>query len=106
MISTILNTVDFPIEVYNHNDFGMATANAMAAVRAGAVSLVTSINGIGEGTGNAALEEIIMALKYLENIDLGINTSRFREIAEYVAKASARAVPVWKAIVGTNVFSP
>ena len=105
MISTILNTVDFPIEVYNHNDFGMATANAMAAVRAGAVSLVTSINGIGEGTGNAALEEIIMALKYLENIDLGINTSRFREISEYVAKASARAVPVWKAIVGTNVFA-
>lgn len=105
LISTILNTVNFPIEVYNHNDFGMATANAMAAIRAGAVSLVTSINGIGEGTGNAALEEIVMALKYLENIDLGITTARFREIAEYVAKASARAVPVWKAIVGTNVFA-
>jgi homocitrate synthase NifV len=83
----------------------MATANAMAAVRAGAVSLVTSINGLGEGTGNAALEEIVMALKYLEDIDLGINTSKFREISEYVAKASARAIPVWKAIVGTNVFA-
>jgi homocitrate synthase NifV len=105
LISTILNNIDFPIEVYNHNDFGMATANAMASVRAGAVSLVTSINGIGEGTGNAALEEIVMALKYLEEIDLGINTSKFREISEYVAKASARAIPVWKAIVGTNVFA-
>jgi len=105
LINTILNTVDFPVEVYNHNDFGMSTANAMASIRAGAVSLVTSVSGIGEGTGNAALEEIIMALKYLEDVDLGINTAKFREIAEYVAKASARAVPVWKAIVGTNVFA-
>ena len=105
LINTILNTVDFPVEVYNHNDFGMSTANAMASIRAGAVSLVTSVSGIGEGTGNAAMEEIIMALKYLEDVDLGINTAKFREIAEYVAKASARAVPVWKAIVGTNVFA-
>ncbi|MBM3699481.1 MAG: homoaconitate hydratase [Actinobacteria bacterium] len=105
LISTILNTVDFPVEVYNHNDFGMASANALASLRAGAVSLVTSINGIGEGTGNAAFEEIVMALKYIEEVDLGIDTSKFREISEYVAKASARAIPVWKAIVGTNVFA-
>lgn len=105
LLSTIINATGFPIEVYNHNDFGMATANAMAAIRAGAKSLVTSVNGIGEGTGNAALEEIVMALKYLEDLDLGINTAKFREISEYVAKASARAMPVWKAIVGTNVFA-
>jgi len=104
-INTILNTIAFPIEVYNHNDFGMATANAMAAVRAGASSLVTSVNGLGEGTGNAALEEIVMALKYLEEVDLGMATSKFRELSEYVAKASARAIPVCKAIVGTNVFA-
>src|SRR5665811_574050 len=82
-----------------------ATANGLAAIRAGATSIMTAVNGLAEGTGNAAFEEIVMALKYLENIDLGINTSRFREISEYVAKASARAVPVWKAIVGTNVFA-
>ena len=104
-INTILNTIAFPIEVYNHNDFGMATANAMAAIRAGACSLVTSVNGLGEGTGNAALEEIVMALKYLEEVDLGMATSKFRELSEYVAKASARAIPVWKAIVGANVFA-
>jgi homocitrate synthase NifV len=104
-INTILNSINFPIEVYNHNDFGMATANAMAAIRAGASSLVTTVNGIGEGTGNAALEEIVMALKYLEDIDLNVITSKFRELSEYVAKASARAIPVWKAIVGTNVFA-
>jgi homocitrate synthase NifV len=83
----------------------MATANGMAAIRGGADSIVASIGGLGDGTGNAALEEIVMALKYLENIELGIETSRFREIAEYVAKASSRAVPIWKAIIGTNVFA-
>ena len=104
-INTILSAIDFPIEVHTKNNFGMATANGLAAIRAGASSIMTSVNGLAEGTGNAALEEIVMALKYLENIDLGINTSRFREISEYVAKSSSRAIPVWKAIVGTNVFA-
>jgi len=104
-ISTISSATNFPLEVYNHNDFGMATANGMAAIRGGASSLVVSVGGLGEGTGNAAMEEIVMALKYLENIELGIETSKFREIAEYVARASSRAIPVWKAIVGTNVFA-
>jgi len=104
-ISTISNATSFPLEVYNHNDFGMATANGLAAIRGGAASLVVSVGGLGEGTGNAAMEEIVMALRYLENIELGIETSKFREVAEYVARASARAIPVWKAIVGTNVFA-
>jgi len=104
-ISTISSATNFPLEVYNHNDFGMATANGMAAIRGGASSLVVSVGGLGEGTGNAAMEEIVMALKYLEHIELGIETSKFREIAEYVARASSRAVPIWKAIVGTNVFA-
>jgi len=104
-INTINTAVDFPLEVYNHNDFGMATANAMAAIRGGAVSLVVSVGGLGDGTGNAAMEEIVMAMRYLENLEMGIETSKFREIAEYVAKASARAIPIWKAIVGTNVFA-
>lgn len=105
LINTISSTVDFPLEVYNHNDFGMATANGMAAIRGGASSLVVSVGGLGEGTGNAAMEEIIMALKHLENVELGIKTSKFREIAEYVSRASSRAIPVWKAIVGTNIFA-
>jgi homocitrate synthase NifV len=105
LINTIVSAVDFPLEVYNHNDFGMATANGIAAIRGGASSLVVSVGGLGEGTGNAALEEVVMALKYLENIELGIKTSKFREIAEYVSRASSRAIPVWKAIVGTNIFA-
>ena len=104
-INTINTAIDFPLEVYNHNDFGMATANGMAAIRGGAASIVVSVGGLGDGTGNAAMEEIVMAMRYLENLEMGIETSKFREIAEYVAKASARAIPIWKAIVGTNVFA-
>ena len=56
-------------------------------------------------SGNAAIEEMVMALKILDGIELPIATQKFRTAAEYVAEASARAVPIWKAIVGTNVFA-
>ncbi len=94
-----------PMELHMHNDFGMATANALAGIRAGAESVVVSIGGLGERTGNSALEEVGMALKHLYQVPLDIDTSRFREIAEYVAGASQRAIPIWKAIIGTNVFA-
>ncbi len=97
--------VSLPIEMHMHNDFGMATANALAGIRAGASSVVVSIGGLGERTGNPPLEEVVMALKYLYRVELGVNTSRLREVAEYVAEASRRAIPIWKAIIGTNVFA-
>jgi len=105
IVKKLTESVDIDLEMHTHNDFGMATANALAGVRAGANYITVSINGLGERTGNAALEEVVMALKCLHNIDLGIPTNRFRELAEYVAEASGRAIPVWKAIVGDNVFA-
>lgn len=104
-IRIITESLDIPVEVHCHNDFGMATANSLAGFRAGARFVTVSVGGLGERTGNAALEEVVMALKHMDNIDLGISTARFREISEYVARASARAIPIWKAIVGTNVFA-
>lgn len=97
--------VKIDLEMHTHNDFGMATANALAGARAGATYINTTVNGLGERAGNAALEEVVMALKYLGQIDLGMKTELFRELSEYVASASARTIPVWKAIVGTNVFA-
>jgi len=94
-----------PIELHMHNDFGMATANVMSGLRAGADGVAVSIAGLGERTGNSSLEEVVMSLKYLYGRDLCMDTKRFREIVEYVAAASSRAVPVWKTIVGTNVFA-
>jgi len=104
-IKRIGQEISLPIEMHMHNDFGMATANVLAGLRAGASSVAASIGGLGERTGNSPLEEVVMALKYLHGLDLGIDTSRFREVAEYVAGASQRAIPIWKAIIGTNVFA-
>ncbi|OGR27884.1 MAG: homocitrate synthase [Desulfuromonadales bacterium GWD2_54_10] len=96
---------ELPIEVHTHNDLGMATANAIAGVRAGATFVNTTVNGLGERAGNAALEEVVMGLKHASGIDIGIDTHRFRELSLFVAKASHRPLPAWKAVVGERVFA-
>jgi len=93
------------IEVHTHNDLGMATANAIAGIRAGARFVNTTVNGLGERAGNAALEEVVMGLKHACAIETGIDTHRFRELSLLVAKASRRELPVWKAVVGERVFA-
>jgi homocitrate synthase NifV len=91
--------------MHTHNDFGMATANALAGVRAGASWAGVTVIGLGERAGNAALEEVVMALKYLEEIDLGFKTEQFRDLALYVSMACKRELPVNKSIVGSNMFA-
>ena len=96
---------DVDIEVHTHNDLGMATANAIAGIRAGAKFVNTTINGLGERAGNAALEEVIMGLKHACGIETGIDTHRFREMSLFVAKASDRPLSVSKPVVGSRVFA-
>ena len=93
------------IEVHTHNDLGMATANAIAGIKAGARFVNTTINGLGERAGNAALEEVVMGLKHACTIDTGIATHRFREMSLFVARASHRPLPVSKPVVGKRVFA-
>ncbi len=93
------------IEVHTHNDLGMATANAIAGVRAGARYVNTTINGLGERAGNAALEEVVMGLKHACGVETGIDTYRFREMSLFVAKASNRPLSVSKPVVGERVFA-
>ncbi|MGI6547165.1 MAG: homocitrate synthase [Bacillota bacterium] len=104
-VKKLIEHTGLEIEMHTHNDFGMAVANALAGVRAGATYVGVTVNGLGERAGNAALEEVVMALKYTMGIDLGYRTELFRECSEYVARASARELPVWKAVVGTNMFA-
>jgi homocitrate synthase NifV len=96
---------ELDIEVHTHNDLGMATANAIAGIKAGARFVNTTVNGLGERAGNAALEEVVMALKVSCGIDPGIETHRFREISRFVGRASHRPVPAWKAVVGDRAFA-
>ncbi|NLU10796.1 MAG: homocitrate synthase [Tepidanaerobacter acetatoxydans] len=104
-IKRIRQAVDIDIEMHTHDDFGMATANAITGVSAGATHVGVTVNGLGERAGNAALEEVVMALKHLLGFDMKQDTKKFRELCEYVAKASGRDLPSWKAIVGTSIFT-
>jgi homocitrate synthase NifV len=101
----LIERSDLDLEVHTHNDLGMATANAIAGIRAGARFVNTTVNGLGERAGNAALEEVVMALKHACHIDLPIATGRFVELSKLVGEASCRPVPEWKAVVGEKVFS-
>ncbi|GAX38016.1 homocitrate synthase [Nodularia sp. NIES-3585] len=104
-VKQLVKALSIPVEMHTHNDFGLATANTLAGVKAGALSVNTTVNGLGERAGNAALEEIVMALKRIHNTNLGIDTSRLLEISQLVASASGFDVHPWKAIVGKNSFA-
>ena len=104
-IKYLYEKTDFDIEMHTHNDFGMATANAIGGIMAGASHVGVTVNGLGERAGNAALEEVLMALMYVYNFDGRIDTKMFREVSEYVSRASGRILPAWKAIVGDNMFA-
>ena len=91
-----------------HNDLGMATANSLAAVEAGARQIECTINGLGERAGNTALEEVVMALKVRHDImpySTGIDTTKIMNISRRVAAVSGFPVQFNKAIVGKNAFA-
>ncbi|MBD2459903.1 homocitrate synthase [Oscillatoria sp. FACHB-1407] len=103
-VNKLVEALTIPIEMHTHNDLGLATANALAGVKAGASSVNTTVNGLGERAGNAALEEVVMALKQIYGIKSGIQTDRLIELSRLVAQASRCTLPPWKAIVGENAF--
>jgi homocitrate synthase NifV len=104
-ISVLRQTVDLELEMHAHNDLGLATANTIAAIRAGASHANTTVNGLGERAGNAPLEEVVMALRHLYGIETAIDTLHFPRISQLVAAASGRPVPSNKSIVGEGVFT-
>lgn len=104
-VHKLTQTLSIPVEMHTHNDLGLATANALAGIRAGATSVNTTVNGLGERAGNAALEEVVMALRRIYEIEVGIDTRRLLELSQLVATASGCAVPPWKAVVGENTFA-
>jgi homocitrate synthase NifV len=106
VIKTLREETGLEIEMHTHNDFGMAVANAIAGIHGGATWVNVTVGGLGERAGNAALEEVVMALKYVEGFEqIQFDTKRFRELGEYVAQAAGRTIPVWKSIIGTNMFA-
>jgi homocitrate synthase NifV len=94
----------FPLEFHGHNDLGMATANTVAAIDGGADCASVTVNGLGERAGNAALEQVVMALRHCLNRECDVDTARLTHLCEQVACASGRAIPRDKPIVGRAAF--
>jgi homocitrate synthase NifV len=104
-VRAIRQAVDIDVEVHMHNDFGMATANTLAAFRAGATWANTTITGIGERAGNAAYEQVVMALWQIEGCLPEFDAQWLVRLADAVSKASGRAIPCDAPIVGGDAFT-
>lgn len=91
-------------DFHGHNDLGMATANAVAALQAGTRCISVTVNGLGERAGNAALEETVMAAKISLGKETGIDLSGLPALSEFVARASSRPLSASKPVVGSAVY--
>ncbi|MDR0912174.1 MAG: 2-isopropylmalate synthase [Methanobrevibacter sp.] len=105
LIETLKREIKIPISVHCHNDFGLAVANSLSAIEAGAQQAHVTINGIGERGGNASLEEFVVSLKVAYGIDLDIDTTQLYNLSDYVSKVTGIKMPPNKPIVGENAFA-
>ena len=102
-----INATKLPVSVHCHDDFGLAVANAISGIQAGASCAHVTINGIGERAGNASLEEFVMSLQCLQfndNYETGIKTDLLYDTSRFVSKLVGMSVQPNKAIVGANAF--
>ncbi len=100
-----LNVLDLDLEFHGHNDLGMATANALAAVKAGAEAIDTTVMGLGERAGNTPLEEIAMALRVNMGTDAGVKPEFMKILAKTVSAAARRPISRGKSVVGDDIFA-
>jgi isopropylmalate/homocitrate/citramalate synthase len=105
LVGATLQHVDgLPVHFHGHNDFGLATASAVAAVRAGASWVHGTINGMGERAGNADLGEIALALRALYGVETNLRFGRIRAAAERVRELSGYELAPWKPVTGGTLY--
>ncbi|MGH2973119.1 MAG: LeuA family protein, partial [Gaiellaceae bacterium] len=95
---------DVPVHFHGHNDFGLATASAVAAVRAGATWIHGTINGMGERAGNANLGEVALTLRALYGVESNLDLGRIRDVSARVQELSGYALEPWKPVTGETLF--
>ncbi|WP_338102429.1 2-isopropylmalate synthase [Methanolapillus millepedarum] len=105
IFSELAYNVGAPLSVHCHNDFGLATANTVAALRAGAAEAHVTVNGIGERSGNASLEEVVVQLEHLYGKNTGVKTENLYKVSRLVSRLTGIPVAPNKAIVGGNSFT-
>lgn len=103
-IKRLVRSSDLQIEMHAHDDLGLATANSLAAVRAGASHVNTTVNGLGERAGNAPLEEVVYGLQHLYQHDLDIDLQNFPALSRQVEQAAGRPVAWQKSLIGQGAF--
>jgi isopropylmalate/homocitrate/citramalate synthase len=104
LVGSTREYVDVPVHFHGHNDFGVATASAVAAVRAGATWIHGTINGMGERAGNADLGEIALALRALYGVETGLRFDRIREASARIQQLSGYGLAPWKPLTGETLF--
>jgi len=97
-------TPGLSLEFHGHNDLGMATANTISALATGADAASVTVNGLGERAGNAALDEVVMAVRLTLRTDCGVDTRRLSALGDLVAHAAGRPLAPEKPVTGTAVF--
>ncbi len=105
LIKQLKSSIKAPISVHCHDDLGMAVANSLAAVEAGAEQIQVAVNGLGERAGNAALEEVVMVLEAFYGVKQRIQTELLTETSNLVERLTGVSVSPNKAIVGDNAFA-
>ncbi len=104
LVSIIKDIVSVPIEIHCHNDHGLALANSLAAIEAGATVISSSINGLGERAGLTATEEVIIALHNFYDVKI-FKTEKLYEVCKFVEKVSGVGLAASKPVIGENVFT-
>jgi len=104
VIGQLRRAVDCELEMHAHDDLGLATANSLAAARAGASHINTTVHGLGERAGNAPLEEVVIGLKHLYGRSTGVDLRHFPVLSRLVERASGRRLTWQKSLVGDGAF--
>jgi isopropylmalate/homocitrate/citramalate synthase len=104
LVKKVMSMVKVPVEVHCHNPLGLGVANTLAGLRVGAKAAHVSINGIGEGAGNVALEEVVLSLLLVHGIDCGVDLKKMQEACKLVEQLSKIPIAVNKPVLGRNIF--
>jgi isopropylmalate/homocitrate/citramalate synthase len=104
LVKKVMSITKIPLEVHCHNPLGLGVANTLAGLRAGAKCAHVSLNGIGEGAGNVALEEVVLSLLLVHGIECGVDIGKMHEACKLVEELSRIPIAVNKPVLGRNVF--
>lgn len=105
LVKELMTVTKVPISIHCHDDFGLAVANSIAAVRQGAKQVHVTVNGLGERAGNAALEEAVLSLMAFFDIETSVDTRKIGPTSKLVSRITGYPIPPNKAIIGNNAFA-